>query len=507
MSSNLFVRNNYFYPPMHHHCHGGNNFMNMMLGFSIIDMMWKNTFTSIMPQRRQPAFVATPAYQQPYPQQSASFYPYAQFSSQQNMSQDDQDLAGLRQMYSDCVINKIGNKYWARSQTFVISANSILELSYRLQNKVDEAMARLEAEAERARQQQEEMLAQQQEALQNGNQPANEGSQAEQPAGGAENPEQNTNLTKATDLKNSLGEVKYDTVKKGNPAVDEIINQYATKLGEINKTELKKAIINANPDIFDANGQLKDGAKDKWTNLQLPTLEHVRSTMGPSGWFASGNANSDNYKFDIAKLKNKGVQAILDQYQAAHGDSYVLDMEALKKDLIKNNQGIFNSNGKLINDNVKISDLRIPTSETVKAKYGKSYAEWDSKAHDNKNLKLGAYDNDNDFVYTNTKNYVTANTIKIGHKQYWFKNARDYVDSKGHFKIDKLKQLGAEGIVLDRCTKDSSKGLQNCRIREYNGMAVLIIGGNYFSLNDVMCGNVPYNQLNANKGNKWAVYQ
>lgn len=498
MSSNLFVRNNYFYPPMHHHCHGGNNFMNMMLGFSMIDMMWKNTFSSIMPQRRQPAFVATPAYQQPYPQQSASFYPYAQFSSQQNMSQDDQDLAGLRQMYSDCVINKIGNKYWARSQTFVISANSILELSYRLQYKVDEAMAQLEAEAERARQQQEDLL--------NGNQPVDEDNPAENP-NGTEDPEQNTNLTKATDLKDSLGEVKFETVSQENPAVDKIINQYAAKLGEINKTELKKAIINANPDIFDANGQLKDGAKDKWANLQLPTLEHVRSTMGPSGWFASGNANANEYKFNIAKLKNEGVQAIVKQYQTDYGDKYQLNTEALKNDIIKNNQGIFNSTGKLINDNVKISDLRIPTSETVKAKYGKSYAEWDSKAHDNKNLKLGAYDNNNDFVYTNTKNYVTANTIKIGHKQYWFDNARDYVDSKGHFKIDKLKELGAKGIVLDRCTKDSSKGLQNCRIREYNGMAVLIIGGNYFSLNDVMCGNVPYNQLNANKGNKWAVYR
>lgn len=448
-------------------CNGGNNWLNNLFGYQMMFGMMNNMFSNLFaPQQRQQR-------QQTY-NPYGSFYPGLSLGATQGNTnttyeeymekmQAQNDLAQLKQTWSEFRFSNIGGKYQAvlkADKSVILNGDTPDELMSNIIGYVNENPAQFKTK-------EKEGAGGVDEAGAGDGTVAGTGDDAVADTGndtGDGNEDKGTVkhkvkkgwyvATKANNI-NFKSAVTYDKLSKepanaADKATDALISAWGSFGETVNKEKLKNLLIKHNPSIFDKNGKLKDGAN---MNLfDVPTTDWAK-------------------KHDLCKT-------------------------SAQKTTISNT-------GKYCK-----GELKLWTGYTYKT----NYIKWNNN---NMIYKCGnGYDADSDLVLLIDGNHYKINgedfykALGLRDDSIWSQMAggnSNIIDPKtGQFKTNGT--WPSEGFKLS-CVKEGNNrttNLKDSKLTVENNKVVLIVGTNRFLMDNVMNGTIPCNQINGIKNNRYA---
>ena len=457
-------------------CNGGNNWLNNIFGYQMMFGMMNNMFSNLFaPQQRQQAQL-TPQTYNPY----GNFYPglslggatqgntNPSYEEYMEKMQAQNDLTQLKQTWSEFKFSNVGGKYQAvlkADKSVVLNGDTTDELMSNIIGYVNENPTQFKTKEKVEKDTDKDGAGEINEddtpdAPDNNDTASAKTRKVKQDWYMASNSQNQT--LKAALTYDALAQDKNKAAEK---AAEAIITAWGNQATGVNKEMLRKALIIANPSVFNqSNGALINNADmDK---LDLPTInwmkEHCTTSTRTPATPATPRTPSTtphrnlNGKYLVAEVKDYyGYTRETPQIKWNNGNmiykSYVGNNLACNSDLVIRIDGY---------------DYKIDGEDFFKA--------------------LGLRDN--------------------GFWSGWAGGNSNIIDPKtGQFKSNGTWPEG--GFTLNCVQKGNAgrgKNLENSRLTVENGKVVLIVGKNRFLMDNVMNGTIPSNQINGNKNNKYA---
>lgn len=271
-------------------CNGGNNWLNNLFGYPMMFGMMNNMFSNLFaPQQRQQR-------QQTY-NPYGSFYPGLSLGATQGNTnttyeeymekmQAQNDLAQLKQTWSEFRFSNIGGKYQAvlkADKSVILNGDTPDELMSNIIGYVNENPAQFKTkEKEGAGGVDETGGEAGADAVDDTGNDTGDGNGDGNGDDGAVQHKVKKGWYVATKASNpsfqkaiTYNELSKEPAKAADKATDALISAWGSFGGTVKKAELKKLLIKHNPSIFDKNGKLKDGAN---MNLfDVPTADWAKN--------------------------------------------------------------------------------------------------------------------------------------------------------------------------------------------------------------------------------------
>ncbi len=453
-------------------CNGGNNWLNNIFGYQMMFGMMNNMFSNLFaPQQRQQAQL-TPQTYNPY----GNFYPglslggatqgntNPSYEEYMEKMQAQNDLTQLKQTWSEFKFSNVGGKYQAvlkADKSVVLNGDTTDELMSNIIGYVNENPTQFKTKEK------DEKV--ENDTDKDGAGGINEDDTPDAPdnndTAGATTRKVKQDWYMASNSQNQTlkAALTYDALaqdknKAAEKAAEAIITAWGNQATGVNKEMLRKALIIANPSVFNqSNGALINNADmDK---LDLPTINWMKehcttSTRTPATPATPRTPSTTTHR----NLNGKYLEAKVKSYQG-----YTRETPQIKW-----------NNGNMIY---------------------KSHVRYNTSCDSDLVIRIDGYDykiDGEDFFRALGKRTIFGNSNIIN-------------PENGKFNPQGIWPEG--GFTLNCVQKGNAgrgKNLENSRLTVENGKVVLIVGKNRFLMDNVMNGTIPSNQINGNKNNKYA---
>ena len=468
-----------------HSC-GGNNWMQKMFGYQMLFNMMQNIGRCY----------ATP------PQQQGGFYPglylggggggaampqnYEEYLQQQ---QDAQSLTELKSAYSEFNIRKIGDRYFAylkSDKTQRIEADSVDELMDGLNEYVDQNPDKFKAKPAKAETSNEETVDNTSTGNDNtttgtegagaptGNDNTTTGTEgAGAPAASNNSANPNTGVKVPQGWHHNLNKawIKENFTDKNitTPTAEQIMLAFngnntlnINGISPENKAKLLNDLRQYNPSCFNSDGTGK--SPFPWKKLDIPGTNVLKNTYGvPEKAKAPAAPAPSSVRTKAADANGTKIAKYTFVEEKGHGD-------------LGHHRLTWNSGAYITTTERTLNQNGVCDSDAIFVLNGKKY-----------NIHSGS--NTCDFYSLTSRSTNVFNNYKL-------------IDKNGHFNPN----TGYAYYLTDTNGNKAPYGLDT---KTVNGKKyfVLICGHNSFSMDDVVAGNIPQDQINANPNNPYAIFR
>ena len=280
--------------------------------------------------------------------------------------------------------------------------------------------------------------------------------------------------------------------------------------------------------------------------------QHGRKS--PAGWYPAKADGQDKMHFtkdSIEKAKGKDSAAlyVAKQVISSKGTKFAwVDADKLAKEIIAKNPSVFKDDGSIKSD-ANFDNLDLPSAkalqeskeqlkkdETVSDKKQKACSDPSSKIAEKKTVSMPNDTEKEQLIWNDSGNYITSTNaypktakgyvdsdaiLHIGTKDFnincgsntadfcsligtssCFINNYKLINEKGHFDPNNKREY----YLTDTSGKKTGHTM---KAEEHDGKKyfVLICGENRFSMDDIMAGNVPWENVNDKADNEYALWR